>query len=380
MRRLGMWAIACTLLLAACTPSSSEETTTTTSEPPATTTTSSTTTTTIPVSVRVLEAFQANLLDEEASFRMDMTMDFEFGGIEFDATGWTLKDGSNQHSSFEMEFVGGQTEVLLVGPDLFARSNESVWVRTDAESALADTPSIGVTDENTRKLIEALEYIGTEEVEGETLHRLEVSDQTVIDPNTLGIAPGTINDPEVSMALYADDEGIPQRWTIEIKGTSPNPLTGEEADLEVAVLIIYSEWGESRDIVAPDSFWESVDSDSMGFTAAVPPGWDTEVEPPADGFPESYTTFTSRATSDAWSSISFLPSSTPFLKAVMPLPTSPMREEILPRPKRSTRSSTTIRICQTLRPISPVSLVARAARSTAQPPVSGTDIFARAQG
>lgn len=278
------------LLVGACTPSSSEETTTT-SEPPPSTTSSSTTTTTIPVSVRVLEAFQANLLDEEASFRMDMTMDFEFGGIGFDATGWTLKDASNQHSSFEMEFVGGQTEVLLVGPDLFARSNESVWVRTDAESALADTPSIGVTDENTRKLIEALEYIGTEEVEGETLHRLEVSDQTVIDPNTLGIAPGTINDPEVSMALYADDEGIPQRWTIGITGTSPNPLTGEEADLEVAVLIIYSEWGESRDVVAPDFFWESVDSASMGFTAAVPPGWDTEVEPPVDGLPESYTTF-----------------------------------------------------------------------------------------
>ena len=284
-----MWVIACAMVVSACTPSAEVSTTTTTVAP--TTTTSSTTTTTIPISERVLESFQSYMLDEEASFRLDMEMEFEFGGLSFDATGWTLMDGSDQHSQFEMEFLGESTEVMLVGADVFARAGESVWVRTDADSVLADTPSVGLTNENTEALVESLEYVGTEDVDGTTLHRLEVGDPSLLDPNDLGLAPGTIDDAEVTMTMFADDEGVPQRWTMEITGTSPNPLTGEAADISVLATLLYTEWGEPQDIVAPSSYWESVESETMGFTGAVPSAWETSEEVSEDGLPEWYTAF-----------------------------------------------------------------------------------------
>src|SRR5215470_13212998 len=45
-------------------------------------------------------------------------------------------------------------------------------------------------------------------------------------------------------------------------------------------------------------------------------------------------------------------SAIPFLKLLMPWATSPISSEILPRPNRSTNSTSTIRICDQLNPIS----------------------------
>src|SRR6202795_3492155 len=52
------------------------------------------------------------------------------------------------------------------------------------------------------------------------------------------------------------------------------------------------------------------------------------------------------AGSSAWSS-----SALPFLKLLMPWATSPISSEILPRPNRSTNSTSTIRMCDQLSPI-----------------------------
>src|SRR5262249_58430732 len=45
-------------------------------------------------------------------------------------------------------------------------------------------------------------------------------------------------------------------------------------------------------------------------------------------------------------------SAMPFLKLLMPCATSPISSEILPRPNRSTNSTSTIRICDQRNPIS----------------------------
>jgi len=216
------------------------------------------------------------------TFFSELTGRIQVGDVEGDVSGHLRVVGRDVHNLTVMTFPGlppQETETITVGGTTYARTAEGYWL---VASGACAGGGAAAPDPVTAALADAddLEVVGTEEVDGATLHRIESTSAPDIAPAAFGITDPSVTDFDAEVAFLAEDDGTPAgviltaSWT---QGTAGEPV---RAELEMRYLAV----DETAEIEAPDDVWTVYESAELGYRMAHPVDWDVTHEPATEEF------------------------------------------------------------------------------------------------
>ena len=219
----------------------------------------------------------AERINEELTFVSDLSGTVTVGDIEGTVSGRVDVVGSDVHSLTVIEIPGApiqENEFLRVDGVTYGRSENGNWVEldTDGSPATRDPITAALAD------AAALEVVGTEEHDGETLHRIESTSGADISPADLGITSSDITEFEAEVAFLAEDDGtlagiiFVAAW---LQGTQGEPIP---AEMELTFLAA----DRVATIEAPEEVWMRYESAEFGYRMDHPADWDV-VHQPAEG-------------------------------------------------------------------------------------------------
>ncbi|MCA1570263.1 MAG: hypothetical protein LC798_08095 [Chloroflexi bacterium] len=160
------------------------------------------------------------------------------------------------------------TETIVVGSFSYALE-DGIWIRTAHEPEGEEPAGIQAIVDAALEDPDGLALAGTELVQGDRLHRLEIEPAPEISAGMLGFADPTIADFEATLAFLAEEGGTPAGMVVEatwIQGEQPVPVAIE--------MRFRFDWeADDLQITAPEDPWEWYDSDPLGYRMAHPVGW-----------------------------------------------------------------------------------------------------------
>lgn len=264
------FALALVLGLAACAsgaPASSTEAAVTASPEPSPT----------EAPVDVAEEFAAKVEGLQA-FAAELSGTLRVGGLEGEVSGNLEVVGSDVHSLTVITFPGlpeQETETISAGGTSYQLSENGYWLQLPADgSGAAGSDPVTAALANT----DALEVVGTEEHDGEALHRIESSGLADIPPEALGITDPTVSDFEAEVAFLAEDDGTPAGIIV----TAAWAQGPEEAPVEAEFELLYLIVAGVPTVEAPDDPWTRYQSAELGYQMDHPADWDV-THMPAEG-------------------------------------------------------------------------------------------------
>ena len=216
------------------------------------------------------------------TFFADLTGTLRAGEVEGELSGPLYAVVDDVDTLTVITFPGlppQETAVIQVDGVTYTRSLQGYWLEsTGGASADADSPfsaALSNTDD--------LEVVGTEQVDGRTLHRLESRSQAQIDPRAFGIIDPTVRDFDATLAFLAEDDGTPAGFLLNASWSQGAPGAEVPAELEMR----YVATDEVADIEAPPDPWRVHVSAGLGYRMAYPSSWDVTHEVATDEFPEA---------------------------------------------------------------------------------------------
>lgn len=229
-----------------------------------------------PVDIAEEFAAKAEGLD---TFAAELSGTLRVAGLEGEVSGDLEVVGSDVHSLTVVTFPGlpeQETETISVGGTRYQRSENGYWLQLPAGgSGAAGSDPVTAALANT----DALEVVGAEEHDGETLHRIESSGLADIPPEALGITDPTVSDFEAEVAFLAEADGTPAGIIVTaawVQGPADAPV---EAEFDLLFLFV----GDGvATVEAPDDPWAQYQSAELGYQMDHPADWDV-THMPAEG-------------------------------------------------------------------------------------------------
>lgn len=226
--------------------------------------------------VDIAEEFAAKA-EGLTTFVAELSGTLRVGDLEGDVSGEIEVAGSDVHSLTVVSFPGlpeQESETISADGIKYERSENGYWLQLPAGGGAAGADPVTAALANT----DALEVVGTEAHDGETLHRIESSGLADIPPEALGVTDPTITDFEAEVAFLAEDDGtaagiiVTAAW---VQGTEEAPV---EAEFDLLYLVI----DRVATVEAPDDLWTRYESAELGYRMDHPADWDV-TRMPAEG-------------------------------------------------------------------------------------------------
>jgi hypothetical protein len=259
MARIGVLLAGIALVLAGCAPAATETPTATplvTASPAATPSP-----TPSPTPLDVATPFLA-ALHEARSARLATSGTFTVGGQIVDFTGtWTYAGSDTELST---TYSDGRTVYNVTKAGLgFTKQGNGPWLPDEGPPTNGDLWAAF-------QAISRLTATGTEQRDGEALHRLEIPAGTTLDLAHYGLA--SLANPTISVEFLAQEDGTPAYLIVTATGTT---TVGDQVVPTTATI----EWrftqvGGSLVVNRPADVWQRFTSERFHYALAYPGEWD----------------------------------------------------------------------------------------------------------
>jgi len=254
--RLAGGLLACGVVLAACTGSPSATPTASPSPEPTT---------------DIASVFVVRLSSPGFEARSDVSGTITLGAVEGAIEGEYLFSRADYSSSLLLEIAGvsQQQNDVSVDGERFTSSDDGPWVLQDAQPD-ADAQAETLTE--VLSGIQSLEDAGEIEKFGRTLHQLLAADPVELDASSLGLTDPSISDVAGTMEFYAEADGTPAGFSIQVTWTQ-EVQSGTSVEAEMVMDFEFTDLEGPIDIARPDPVWLRYTSERWGYTVAYPEVW-----------------------------------------------------------------------------------------------------------
>lgn len=231
--------------------------------------------------IDIAEAF-ATKVRGSLTFSAELSGYVRVGGVEGEMSGELQAVGGDVHNLTVITFPGlppQETETIAVDGKSYKRTAQGYWLQSEGGAGGSGTDPVSMALSNA----DDLEVVGTEEHDGETLHRIESNDPPDITPETLNITDPSVTDFAAEVAFLAKDDGTPAGIVFTASWTQGPADAPVPAEFELRYMTV----DRIGEIEAPDDPWALYRSAELGYQMAYPADWDVTFEPAAAEFPES---------------------------------------------------------------------------------------------
>ena len=180
--------------------------------------------------------------------------------------------------------VGGvqaDVETIQVAGKRYLKNAEGPWLQVPVATSSGDlTSQVGTAAKG------SLRDVGTEERQGQTVHKLVPSSSAGFDPSALLSSVKGAEGMHVDLAFYVAEDGTPVAATIEATWTQ---TVGEQAvNGSLSFDLLFSHMGQSQTVKIPTDVWQAYSSTRYHFTMARPAEWTYFKAKDADEFDAPY--------------------------------------------------------------------------------------------
>ena len=184
--------------------------------------------------------------------------------------------------------VGGvqaDVETIQVAGKRYLKSGDGPWLQVPLTAGSGDlTSQVGTAAKG------SLKDVGTEERQGQTVHKLVPSSSAGFDPSSLLSSVKGAEDMRVDLAFYVAEDCTPVAATIEATWTQK---VGEQSvNGSLSFDLLFSHMGQSQTVKAPTDVWQAYSSTRYHFTMARPADWTYFKAKDADEFDAPYYAYT----------------------------------------------------------------------------------------
>lgn len=215
-----------------------------------------------PTPFDVSAAFLEIVTDPDFAARIDVDGDIQMG-VTAVMSGTIEGAGRDSHQTTTVKFgsVTQTTESIRVGGKAWTRTLPGPWLVASASSGN------GLSD--WLEGLETLEDAGVVTKNGMSLHHLIPDGGASVPPDVLGLDPAQFSDPEISIELYAKDDGTPALFVLG--GSWVQTVNGQELTVNLDIDMTVSDVGETITVKAPDpdDVWKTYTS-GLGYSVAHP--------------------------------------------------------------------------------------------------------------
>jgi len=226
----------------------------------------------------VAQVFVASMTspDFQAVSDMSGTLSIQSEGITIEGTieGEYRFSGGDSASSLTMTMAGvtqQQDEVSIDGAT-YASTDGGPYVLAEADEGSDQTATLNEILAG----LESLRDAGAVEHYGRTVRELKPTDPIDLDPATLGLTDPSMANADVSMAFYAETDGMPAGFSVAMTWTQGLD-TGALADAEVVIDFEFTDLESPVVIEPPEDTWVWWSAADAPFMIAYPKGWSTDV-------------------------------------------------------------------------------------------------------
>jgi len=227
--------------------------------------------------VDIPSEFAAQML-ASSEFRADISGTLQVGDNAGEINGVmdVVASGSHQRVVISFPEMEPQETEEIVLADASYALEDGIWIRAETD------PGSGGGDSGLESIFVAalahpdrLVLAGTETIDGERLHRLEIRPAPEISAEMLGFADPSVTEFEATLAFVAEDDGTPAGLIIEA-----NWLQGEEAmEGQMDMRFRLDEGTHDVQVIAPEDPWEVRVGVELGYRMAHPVDWAVSYRP-----------------------------------------------------------------------------------------------------
>ena len=218
-----------------------------------------------------------------SQFRADISGTVQVGeGQVGEISGLVEIAGGDTHMRMIITAPDGepQTTEQIVTADGSYALEDGIWIRSDADPGAGGATGLGGMWTAMVAEPDRLAVVGTEMIDGERLHRLEMEPAPDITAEMLGFADPAFSEFEATLAFLAEDDGKPAGIILEATW-----MQGTDA-LEGAMDLRFRFDGGARkvEVIAPEGAWETRVGVELGYRMAYPVKWSVSYAPATDEF------------------------------------------------------------------------------------------------
>ena len=229
-------AVTAALILVACTPEASSP------EPP-----------------DPVEGFRRQMSSESFTGQAELTGTVTVAAIEVPLTGSfdVVGDASRSSTTLSLPDMETTFEEISIGTETYTREDGGAW--------FLEPPGDGDELLTWLTTLSTLEQVGTEDIGGVRLYRLEPSEPP--DPAVFGVAEWDLHDASASMSFLVEADGTMRQMSGTLEGTGPQGPVSFEFDFA------FTE-GAPAAIEPPSDVWLLFSSKRFAYRIGHPDGWD----------------------------------------------------------------------------------------------------------
>lgn len=234
-----------------------------------------------PSQVDVAEAFSDKFAGS-LTFFADLTGTLRAGEVEGELSGHLYAITDDVETLTVVTFPGlppQETATIQADGVTYTRSPQGYWLESTGGGSAGTESPLSAALSNT----DDLEVVGTEQIDGRTLHRLESRSPAQIDPRAFGVTDPTVRDFDATLAFLAEDDGTPAGFILTASWTQGAAGADVPAEFEMRFLAT----GDEAVIEAPPDPWRMHESAEFEYRMAYPSNWDVTHEPASDEFREA---------------------------------------------------------------------------------------------
>lgn len=190
------------------------------------------------------------------------------GLVQVAMSGNSTFDGPDSRTRISTT-VGGvrvDTETVQVAGKRYMQTGSGPWLEVPVTSSSNDLGSQIATAAKG-----GLKDVGTEQRNGETVHRLEPTTSSFDPSALLGASAAAVQDMAIEMAFFAAEDGTPKAATIE--ATWKQKVGEQLTDGSMEFGLTFSRLGSDQTIRAPEDVWKAFTSSRYHFRIAHPAEW-----------------------------------------------------------------------------------------------------------
>ncbi|HTK46211.1 MAG TPA: hypothetical protein VL749_12775 [Patescibacteria group bacterium] len=180
--------------------------------------------------------------------------------------------------------VGGvqaQVETIQVAGKRYLRNGEGPWLEVPVTSSSGDlTSQVGSAAKG------SLRDEGTEQRQGQTVHKLVPTSTAGFDPSSLLSSVSGVEGMKVDLAFFVAEDGTPV--TAAIGATWSQKVATQSVAGSLQVDLVFSHMGQAQTVTIPSGVWQRFSSSRYHFQVARPPDWTYFKAKDADEFDAPY--------------------------------------------------------------------------------------------
>jgi hypothetical protein len=239
----------------------------------------------VPTPIDIPREFADQML-AMTQFRADISGTVQVGDAAAgEISGMMEVAGTESHQQMVISFPGGEpqeTEEIVLADASYALE-DGIWIRTDAQLGDGVDTGFGAIWSAAVADPDSLVLAGTETIDGERLHRLEIQPAPDITAEMLGFTDPAFSEFEATLAFLAEDDGKPAAIVLEATW-----LQGPDAvDGTMDMRFRFDAGTRDVEVTAPEDAWEVRVGVELGYRMAYPVDWSVSYAPATDEFAAS---------------------------------------------------------------------------------------------